>query len=412
MTPGYKQTEIGVIPEDWDVSRIGQHLRRAPSYGLNAPATAFDSQLPTYLRITDITDEQRYTVAAKASVNHPAAASYLLEPGDIVFARTGASVGKSYLYDAEDGNLVFAGFLIRISPDPKSLVPGFLSFYAQSGSYWNWVKAHSQRSGQPGINAREFASLPIQIPTVVEQEAIAEALGDADALVESIRQLIAKKRQLKQGAMQELLTGRRRLPGFSEEWGIASLDSVVDRITGYWGSNESSPDSFNRAEVIRAGDISPDGQLIDTAPRFMSAAEFSRAQCRVDDTVITVSGNGLGKVWWCDGRPDVAASNFVRILRPKRNRASGRYLAYVLRSDSGLRKLHDHTATSAYPNLKPSFFAERWMLWPSIHEQQAIAALLSDIDDEMAAVETKLAKARSVKEGMMQELLTGKIRLG
>ena len=108
---------------------------------------------------------QRYTVAAKASVNHPAAASYLLEPGDIVFARTGASVGKSYLYDAEDGNLVFAGFLIRISPDPKSLVPGFLSFYAQSGSYWNWVKAHSQRSGQPGINAREFASLPIQIPT-------------------------------------------------------------------------------------------------------------------------------------------------------------------------------------------------------------------------------------------------------
>ena len=122
MTPGYKQTEIGVILEDWDVSRIGQHLRRAPSYGLNAPATAFDSQLPTYLRITDITDEQRYTVAAKASVNHPAAASYLLEPGDIVFARTGASVGKSYLYDAEDGNLVFAGFLIRISPDPKGSV--------------------------------------------------------------------------------------------------------------------------------------------------------------------------------------------------------------------------------------------------------------------------------------------------
>ena len=228
MTPGYKQTEIGVIPEDWDVSRIGQHLRRAPSYGLNAPATAFDSQLPTYLRITDITDEGRYTVAAKASVNHPAAASYLLEPGDIVFARTGASVGKSYLYDAEDGNLVFAGFLIRISPDPKSLVPGFLSFYAQSGSYWNWVKAHSQRSGQPGINAREFASLPIQIPTVVEQEAIAEALGDADALVESIRQLIAKKRQLKQGAMQELLTGRRRLPGFSEEWEEKPLGELAD----------------------------------------------------------------------------------------------------------------------------------------------------------------------------------------
>ena len=232
------------------MSRIGQHLRRAPSYGLNAPATAFDSQLPTYLRITDITDEQRYTVAAKASVNHPAAASYLLEPGDIVFARTGASVGKSYLYDAEDGNLVFAGFLIRISPDPKSLVPGFLSFYAQSGSYWNWVKAHSQRSGQPGINAREFASLPIQIPTVVEQEAIAEALGDADALIESIEAAHSQEASAQAGRdagaaqRQEAAPGLQRRVATSNGWTSSPGPTVAgerpDRYDRFQGTGVCS----------------------------------------------------------------------------------------------------------------------------------------------------------------------------
>jgi type I restriction enzyme, S subunit len=114
-----KQSEVGVIPEDWEVESVGKRLRRAPSYGINAPAISFDSRFPTYLRITDITEDGRFSEVAKASVEHPAAGSYLLEPGDIVFARTGASVGKSYLYNPRDGCLVFAGFLIRLSPDPE-----------------------------------------------------------------------------------------------------------------------------------------------------------------------------------------------------------------------------------------------------------------------------------------------------
>jgi type I restriction enzyme S subunit len=209
---GYKQTELGLLPEDWAVAPVGLHLRRTPSYGINAAAVPFDSQSLTYLRITDITDDGRFIKSSKVSVEHPAAPAYLLEPGDIVFARTGASVGKSYLYNLDDGDLVFAGFLIRLSPDPERLAPAFLSFYAQSRPYWNWVKANSTRSGQPGINGREYASLPISLPpTKAEQQAIAAILSDMDAEIAALEAKLAKARQIKQGMMQELLTGRIRL---------------------------------------------------------------------------------------------------------------------------------------------------------------------------------------------------------
>ena len=229
IRPGYKQTEVGVIPEDWSAVPLGEMLRRAPSYGVNAPAIPSDSRFPVYIRITDITGEGRFSEDEKASVDHPDAEAYVLESGDLVFARTGASVGKSYLYDPKDGLLVFAGFLIRISPDSKRLLPGFLSQYVRSRAYWSWIKANSMRSGQPGVNGHEYACLPIPMPpTKAEQEAIAEALSDADALIESLEGLIAKKRQIKQGAMQELLTGKTRLPGFSGEWEEKSLGELAD----------------------------------------------------------------------------------------------------------------------------------------------------------------------------------------
>lgn len=196
-----------------------------------------------------------------------------------------------------------------------------------------------------------------------------------------------------------------------ETWEVVPLDAVVDRITGYWGASDSSPERSRRAEIIRAGDISQDGILTGTAERFLSDAEFTKVQCRLDDVVITTSGNGLGKVWWCDGRPDVAASNFVRILRPLRGRSNGRYLAYVLRSQAGLRQLQEHTATSAYPNLRLSFFATSWIPFPPVSEQAAIARVLSDLDAEVAALGAWVMKSRQIKRGMMQELLTGKIRL-
>jgi type I restriction enzyme S subunit len=165
---------------------------------------------------------------------------YYLEDGDIVLARTGASVGKSYKYRNEDGPLVYAGFLIRVSPNAARLEPEFASAYLRTGAYWCWVRLMSMRSGQPGINGNEYAQLPIPLPSLQEQRAIAEALSDADALLDGLDRLIAKKRDLKQATKQQLLTGKTRLPGFSGEWkplvfgDLASpgMDRVNPKLTG------------------------------------------------------------------------------------------------------------------------------------------------------------------------------------
>jgi len=182
---------------EWKLERLGDCLSSSPKYGINAPAIAYSDQLPTYIRITDITERGRFSRESLVSVSSPFASEYLLEDGDLVFARTGASVGKSYLHQAIDGPLVFAGFLIRIRPDRTKLIPAFLSALVTMSRYWNWVRLMSMRSGQPGINGNEYRELPISLPSIDEQAAIASMLSDMDtelAVIEANREPLGHER--------------------------------------------------------------------------------------------------------------------------------------------------------------------------------------------------------------------------
>ena len=196
---------------EWEVKRLGDCLISRPDYGINAPAVPFSDRLPAYIRITDISEDSRFSPEKLVSVRAANAGNYYLGDGDLVFARTGASVGKSYLYNPLDGRLVFAGFLIRVRPDPAILIPAFLAAYATTDAYWNWVRLMSMRSGQPGINGNEYAQLPISLPSIPEQTAIAAVLSDMDAGIAAVERKRDKTRALKQGMMQELLTGKTRL---------------------------------------------------------------------------------------------------------------------------------------------------------------------------------------------------------
>ena len=128
-----------------------------------------------------------------------------------MFARTGASTGKTYLYNRKDGEMVFAGFLIRTKVNSKKLNPAYLFYHTRTAAYWNWVVLMSTRSGQPGINGTEYAQMPLLLPPIEEQNAIAEILTDMDNEIAALEQKRAKYQLLKQGMMQELLTGKKRL---------------------------------------------------------------------------------------------------------------------------------------------------------------------------------------------------------
>jgi len=198
--------------EGWVEKKLGECLQRNPEYGLNAPSVEYSDSLPLYLRITDISNDGNFIKDNMVSVNHPNYIHYFLEEGDLVFARTGASVGKTYLYKKNDGNLVFAGFLIRVKPNTKIMDPIYLKYFTHTKTYWDWVKANSMRSGQPGINGFEYSLLPIPLPpNRSDQNEIIEILNDMDTEITELETKLSKYKQLKHGMMQNLLTGKIRL---------------------------------------------------------------------------------------------------------------------------------------------------------------------------------------------------------
>jgi len=232
-----------------------------------------------------------------------------------------------------------------------------------------------------------FIRLAIPLPNRVEQEAIAEALSDADALIESLEQLIAKKRQLKQGAMQELLTGKKRLPGFSGEWEVKPLGEIAPLQRGF-----DLPTSQLQQGIYPV--VYSNG-VLNRHSNYMAKGPG----------VVTGRSGTIGKVNYVEEdywphNTSLWVTNFKGNF-PK--------FVYFLYTHTGLEKF---ATGSGVPTLnRNDVHAHRLALSPTIEEQSAIATILSDMDAEIGTLETKLAKARQLKQGMMQELLTGRIRL-
>ena len=230
-------------------------------------------------------------------------------------------------------------------------------------------------------------------PTKAEQEAIAKALGDTDALIESLEQLITKKRCIKQGAMQELLTGKKRLPGFSGEWVVDYIENLANITTGSKNTQDRVDDGeypfFVRSQTIEhINSYSFDGEAVLTAG----------------------DGVGTGKVFhYINGKFD--AHQRVYRISDFSERIDG-YFFYLYFSNHFYNRIMQMTAKSSVDSVRREMIAMMPMpLPPTKAEQIAIATILSDMDAEITTLETKLAKTRQLKQGMMHNLLTGKIRL-
>ncbi|MDY2778211.1 MAG: restriction endonuclease subunit S [Collinsella sp.] len=153
-------------------STLGELSIGGGKYGISAPAVEFDRNLPAYLRITDINDDGSLNLSDRKSVADPLAFDYMLQEGDIVFARTGSSTGRNYYYDLRDGDFAFAGFLIKFSLDKEKVNPRFIKYYVQSKPYWDWVSSFNTGSTRGNINAKTYAQMPVPLPDRDVQDAI------------------------------------------------------------------------------------------------------------------------------------------------------------------------------------------------------------------------------------------------
>ena len=246
------------------------------------------------------------------------------------------------------------------------------------------------------------------LPPIPEQRAIATALSDVDALLAKLDQLIAKKRDLKQAAMQQLLTGQTRLPGFSGEWEVKRLGDVADMGSG--GTPLSSVAAYYDGNIpwVSISDMTKGGKIIEFTDRNLTELGFtnSAAQMFPAGTVLYAMYASLGE---CSiaGVP-LCTSQAILGIRP-RDKLHGEFLFYYLTSLKATVKTLGQQGTQA--NLNKGMVQNFRLSLPTVEEQTAIASVLSDMDDELAALETRRNKTRALKQGMMQELLTGRIRL-
>jgi type I restriction enzyme S subunit len=282
-------------------------------------------------------------------------------------------------------------------------------------------------SAQPKLNKEDVRTCFVHIPSsLTEQKNIAQTLSDVDAVISTTEKLIAKKKNIKQGAMQQLLTGKKRLPGFApakptykqtelgmipSDWEVKTVSDVADNFIGLTYSPENVRDYGTL--VLRSSNIQND-KIVYEDNVFVDMVIPERALAHDGDILVCVRNGSkalIGKSAILDiGNARMAFGAFMTVLRAKRG-IDNRYLLYAWQSNM-IQDQVQESLGATINQITNADFKRFYLLTPSsIEEQTAIANVLSDMDTEISALETKLAKYRTLKTGMMQQLLTGKIRL-
>jgi len=381
VRPGYKRTEAGVIPEGWEIKAIGEIADFAngkPYESKTTPDGAYNLITLDSIGIDgQLKDEHRKTECFDNS----------LQKDDIVII----------LSDLAHGNLL--GLCDLIPCDGKYVLNqrvGRLRVAANTNAQYvrlqiNFRQSHFKKRGQGTsqrhIYERDVAALRIPFPLLPEQRAIAEVLSDVDALIAALDRLIAKKRAIKQGAMQQLLTGQTRLPGFSEEWEVRKIGDIAPLQRGF--DLPTSQLEKGVYPVVYSNGI----QNYHSTPKAKSPG------------VVTGRSGTIGNVTYVE--QDYWPHNTSLWVTDFKGNAPK--FIYYLYTFIGLERFG---TGSGVPTLnRNDVHANKVSIPLSNDEQQAIAAVLSDMDAEIAALEARREKTRALKQGMMQESLTGRMRL-
>ena len=415
---GYQRTEVGVIPEDWKLMPLRELAEVRTGIAKNTKLVVVDPVSVHYLRVANVQDgyldisEMKSITISKSDLNR-----YRVLRGDVLMNEGGDldKLGRGALWQGALDPCVHQNhvFVVRCR---NLLEPSFLAAWSSSGlgrAYF--LVAGKQTTNLASINKTALGGLPVVLPSKTEQRAIATALSDADALIESLDRLLAKKRAIKQAAMQQLLSGQTRLPGFTGEWSKYNFSehAILKARIGWQG--------LRTDEYLRSGDHYlvtgtdfENGSIKWSGCYFVDRWRYEQdknIQLTEGDVLLTKDGT-IGKVGFVDSFPGPATLNSgVYVVRPVGDAFEPKFIFYVFESTifgEFLRKLQ---AGSTISHLYQKDFVGFSFSAPNIKEQAAIATVLSDMDVEIEVLERRRDKARQIKQGMMQQLLTGRVRL-
>jgi type I restriction enzyme S subunit len=385
VKPGYKKTEVGVIPEEWEVKPLAVVSSMKSGEGITTSRINQHSQYPCYGGNGLRGFTSRYT--------HDGAFALIGRQG----ALCGNVVGVS-------GKLFASEHAVVVTPRQGTNIQ-FLTYLLGEMR----LNRLSEASAQPGLSVSKILQLSVGMPpTEAEQRAIAAALSGVDGLLGGLDRLIAKKRDLKQAALQQLLTGQTRLPGFSGEWEVKRLGELAEMSSG--GTPTSSVPIFYDGDIpwVSISDMTKAGKVIVATDRNLTSAGFAScsAQMFPAGTVLYAMYASLGE---CSiaGIP-LCSSQAILGIRAS-SILNNDFLYYYLTSLKPIVKSLGQQGTQA--NLNKGMVEDFRLRLPSLAEQTAIAEVFTAMDAELVALEQRREKTRALKQAMMQELLTGRKRL-
>lgn len=403
----FKDTELGKIPEEWEVCNLGSigvplMCKRIMKWQTNKTAGVPFYKIGTFGKQADAfiaPDIWRYMIT---HFNYP-------KKGDILISAAG-TIGRTVVFDGQpsyfqDSNIVW------IDNDEEKVLNPYLE-YAYTKIAWSTDASTISRL----YNSNLKSALILFPHDKAEQQRIASALSDADALVAELDVLIEKKRSIMAGIMQELLTGKRRLQGYNEKWKESAIEDIGNLIRGVSFDSDSVSTSFfeNSIPILRANNI-VDGNLFLHDLIFVDKHFVKKHQYHRENDILICSANGskrlVGKAALIKGDDNISFGAFMTTLRCK-NASMALYFSMFMRTDEYRKQINDLLCGSAINNLNSKQLYTIKLKHPSDQaEQHAIATILSDMDAEIAELEAKRDKYKEVRQGMMQQLLTGKIRL-
>jgi type I restriction enzyme, S subunit len=409
---GYVDTEIGAIPSDWALAELGnicdfENGDRGVNYP--SPGSFVFSGVP-FINAGHVSKGFIDT----SSMNYITKESYerlgggKVKEGDILFCLRG-SLGKFGVVPSCFGLGAIASSMIIIRPKKSAVLLGYLMVYFDSSLCAQMIERWAGGAAQPNLGGQDLAKFLLPVPrSEIEQQAIATTLSDVDALIAGLEKLIAKKRDLKQAAMQQLLTGQTRLPGFSGAWVEACLGDLARIQRGASPRPIESPvwfDDTSSVGWVRISDVTSAGMYLTETQQRLSpmGIQHSRPVER---------GNLIMSICATVGRPVITEidvcihDGFVVFDKPQVDK---HFLYYVLKWIEPNWSKQGQTGSQM--NLNTPLINGTKIMLPPTDEQKAIASALSEMDAGLTAQESRLAKTRDLKQGMMQELLTGRTRL-
>ena len=412
LKAGYKQTEVGVIPEDWEVKAL-KEISPRQSVGLVInPSTYFDPNESIPMLVGSSVTENRIDAEAanriSAASNFKLAASRLTQ-GDLVTVRVG-DPGVTAVVPPELDQCNCASMMI-VRQD-RSFNSHWLCSTMNSRHGRQQVEDVQYGTAQKQFNIKDAVNFVYAVPPLQEQNQIAKVLSEVELLLMSLEQVITKKRNIKQSAMQELLTGKRRLPGFEGEWEVKRLGDVGTFFKGSGVTRDQS--QRGQLACIRYGELytSHDNIIREICSWVSPAVAEVAFKLKSGDILFAGSGETKEEIGKCAAFVDhteAYAGGDIIILRPKD--CDSRFLGYFLNSSSIARQKASRGQGDAVVHISSSVLSGIVSKIPDRQEQASIADVLVEMDSEIVMLKQRLSKTRAIKQAMMQELLTGRIRL-